>query len=137
LEPVAEPGSVLEPSVENNMAASEMKDGVSTSSKKQGAMASNKVKDLMAPTEVKDTLVSSETLVSNKVLESSKVLASKDETSPVADGDSPDISLTFSDVIKLIQNGKPIPGIKKIDIQPTETDPSPSVLERKAKPWES
>ncbi|XP_046366853.2 uncharacterized protein LOC124142424 isoform X2 [Haliotis rufescens] len=45
-------------------------------------------------------------------------------------------TLTFSEVIDFIQSGKTIPGLKTVDVKPTDADPSPSVMGRKPKPWE-
>ncbi|XP_067678712.1 uncharacterized protein [Haliotis asinina] len=46
-------------------------------------------------------------------------------------------TLKFSEVIDFIQSGKTIPGLKTVDVKPTNADPSPSTMDRKTKPWES
>ncbi|XP_046566790.1 uncharacterized protein LOC124275338 [Haliotis rubra] len=45
-------------------------------------------------------------------------------------------TLSFSEVIDFIQSGKTIPGLKTVDAKPTDANPSPSTMNRKAKPWE-
>uniref|UniRef100_A0A3B3ZKX0 Peroxisomal membrane protein PEX14-like KPWE domain-containing protein n=1 Tax=Periophthalmus magnuspinnatus TaxID=409849 RepID=A0A3B3ZKX0_9GOBI len=45
-------------------------------------------------------------------------------------------TLTFAEVMKLVQEGKEVPGVNKPDIQPTNQSPAPSQMTRILKPWE-
>uniref|UniRef100_A0A3Q1BW31 Peroxisomal membrane protein PEX14-like KPWE domain-containing protein n=1 Tax=Amphiprion ocellaris TaxID=80972 RepID=A0A3Q1BW31_AMPOC len=40
-------------------------------------------------------------------------------------------------VMRLIQEGKEVPGVKKLDIQPSNQSPTPSQMVRILKPWET
>ncbi|GAA6216590.1 uncharacterized protein C6orf226 homolog [Lates japonicus] len=44
--------------------------------------------------------------------------------------------LSFAEVVHLIQEGKEVPGAKKLDIKPSNQSPTPSQMERICKPWE-
>lgn len=44
--------------------------------------------------------------------------------------------LSFAEVMQLVQEGKEVPGTKKLDVKPTNQSPSPSQMERRLKPWE-
>ncbi|CAL1606728.1 unnamed protein product [Knipowitschia caucasica] len=44
--------------------------------------------------------------------------------------------LSFAEVMKLVQEGKEVPGVKKVDIQPSNQSPAPSQMQRILKPWE-
>ena len=44
--------------------------------------------------------------------------------------------LSFAEVMKLVQEGKEVPGAKKLDVKPTNQSPTPSQMERRLKPWE-
>lgn len=44
--------------------------------------------------------------------------------------------LSFAEVMRLVQEGKEVPGVKKLDIKPTNQSPTPSQMERILKPWE-
>lgn len=45
--------------------------------------------------------------------------------------------LTFAQIMDYIQRGEKIPGLKDLDIKPTNLQPTESVITRKAKPWEN
>lgn len=45
--------------------------------------------------------------------------------------------LSFAEVMQLVQEGKEVPGITKLDIQPSNQSPTPSQMERRLKPWET
>lgn len=45
-------------------------------------------------------------------------------------------TMSFAEVMKLVQEGKDVAGVKKLDIQPTNESPTPSRMHRRAKPWE-
>lgn len=45
--------------------------------------------------------------------------------------------LSFAEVMKLVQEGKEVPGALKLDIQPSNQSPTPSQMERRLKPWET
>uniref|UniRef100_G3PDY1 Uncharacterized protein n=1 Tax=Gasterosteus aculeatus TaxID=69293 RepID=G3PDY1_GASAC len=44
--------------------------------------------------------------------------------------------LSFAEVMRLVQEGKEVPGATKPDIKPTNQSPTPSHMERRLKPWE-
>jgi len=44
--------------------------------------------------------------------------------------------LSLADIAELVQNNLPVPGIVNIEVEPTNTDPTPSTMSRKAKPWD-
>lgn len=44
--------------------------------------------------------------------------------------------LSFAEVMQCIQEGREIPGVKKLDITPSNQSPTPSQMERIHKPWE-
>lgn len=45
--------------------------------------------------------------------------------------------LSFSEVMQLVQEGKEVPGVTKLDVKPTNQSPAPSQMERMQKPWET
>lgn len=45
--------------------------------------------------------------------------------------------LSFAEVMRLVQEGKEVPGVTKVDIQPSNRNPTPSRMERMLKPWET
>lgn len=54
-------------------------------------------------------------------------------SSQIAD-DQP--SLSLAEIAELIQNQQPIPGLVKLDVQPTNSRPTPSALVKRPKPWQ-
>uniref|UniRef100_A0A3Q3MFM3 Peroxisomal membrane protein PEX14-like KPWE domain-containing protein n=1 Tax=Labrus bergylta TaxID=56723 RepID=A0A3Q3MFM3_9LABR len=44
--------------------------------------------------------------------------------------------LSFAEVMKLVQEGKEVPGVKQLDVKPTNQSPTPSHMDRILKPWE-
>ncbi|KAK0069707.1 hypothetical protein Bpfe_000884 [Biomphalaria pfeifferi] len=44
--------------------------------------------------------------------------------------------LSFSQVADLILNNQVIPGVKNVNVQPTNGTPTPSLMNRRPKPWE-
>lgn len=59
---------------------------------------------------------------------------SDDQTAqPPAEG----IQLSFAEVMQLVQDGKEVPGVRKLDVKPTNQSPAPSQMERMRKPWET
>ncbi|KAF7695314.1 uncharacterized protein LOC124399718 isoform X1 [Silurus meridionalis] len=46
------------------------------------------------------------------------------------------IQLSFAEVFQMIQEGKEIPGLQKLDIKPCNQLPTSSQMPRKLKPWE-
>lgn len=50
--------------------------------------------------------------------------------------DSADAHLTFAEVMKLVHEGKELPGVKKLDIQPTNEALPSSQMQSPLKPWE-
>lgn len=44
--------------------------------------------------------------------------------------------LSFAEVMRLVQEGKEVPGAIKLDIKPSNQNPTPSQMERIPKPWE-
>uniref|UniRef100_A0A672IAK3 Peroxisomal membrane protein PEX14-like KPWE domain-containing protein n=1 Tax=Salarias fasciatus TaxID=181472 RepID=A0A672IAK3_SALFA len=45
--------------------------------------------------------------------------------------------LSFAEVMRLIQEGKEVPGVTKLDVQPSNQSPTPSRMTRILKPWET
>ncbi|KAF3697205.1 putative protein C6orf226 -like protein [Channa argus] len=45
--------------------------------------------------------------------------------------------LSFVEVMRLVQEGKEVPGAIKLDIKPSNQSPTPSQMERMLKPWET
>lgn len=45
--------------------------------------------------------------------------------------------LSFAEVMQLVQEGKEVPGVTKVDIEPSNQNPTPSTMERMLKPWET
>lgn len=50
--------------------------------------------------------------------------------------DNCDKTLSFQELVNLIQNGKSIPGLLQFDVEPTNQPPTPSHRTRIKKPWE-
>lgn len=44
--------------------------------------------------------------------------------------------LSFAEVMQLVQEGKEVPGVRELDVKPTNQSPTPSQMERMRKPWE-
>ncbi|XP_078144515.1 uncharacterized protein LOC144542323 [Centroberyx gerrardi] len=44
--------------------------------------------------------------------------------------------LSFEEVMRLVQAGEEVPGVIKLDIQPSNQNPTPSQMGRMLKPWE-
>nr|XP_026187810.1 uncharacterized protein C6orf226 homolog [Mastacembelus armatus] len=44
--------------------------------------------------------------------------------------------LSFAEVMRLVQEGREVPGAIKLDIKPSNQSPTPSQMERIPKPWE-
>lgn len=44
--------------------------------------------------------------------------------------------LSFAEVMTLVQEGKEVPGVRKVDVKPTNQSATPSQMERILKPWE-
>lgn len=44
--------------------------------------------------------------------------------------------LSFAEVMRLVQEGKEVPGVTKLDVKPTNQSATPSQMERMLKPWE-
>lgn len=65
--------------------------------------------------------------------DSEKVLLS--QTDMEADS-AQDAQLSFAEVFRMIQAGKEIPGLQKLDIKPCNQLPTSSQMTRKLKPWE-
>ena len=45
--------------------------------------------------------------------------------------------LSFAEVMRLVQEGKEVPGAKQLDIKPCNQSATPSQMERRLKPWET
>ncbi|KAM9341901.1 uncharacterized protein KZ484_014580 [Pholidichthys leucotaenia] len=45
--------------------------------------------------------------------------------------------LSFAEVMQLVQEGKEVPGVTKLDIQPSNQSPTRSQMKRIVKPWET
>nr|XP_020473434.1 uncharacterized protein C6orf226 homolog [Monopterus albus] len=45
--------------------------------------------------------------------------------------------LSFAEVMRLVQEGKEVPGAIKLDIRPSNQSPTPTQMERIPKPWET
>ncbi|CAK6963827.1 uncharacterized protein C6orf226 homolog [Scomber scombrus] len=60
---------------------------------------------------------------------------SKKETTETSAETEPE-QLSFAEVMRLIQEGKEVPGVKNLDIRPTNESPTPPQMERILKPWE-
>ncbi|KAK6188599.1 hypothetical protein SNE40_004744 [Patella caerulea] len=50
----------------------------------------------------------------------------------IADSDN----LSFGEIVTLIQAGQTIPGVKMVDVHPTNSSPTPSNLQPRNKPWQ-
>uniref|UniRef100_A0A3B5KL05 Peroxisomal membrane protein PEX14-like KPWE domain-containing protein n=1 Tax=Takifugu rubripes TaxID=31033 RepID=A0A3B5KL05_TAKRU len=45
--------------------------------------------------------------------------------------------LSFAEVMQLVQEGKEVPGVRKLEVKPSYQSPTPSQMERLQKPWET
>eukprot|EP00066_Takifugu_rubripes_P011790 XP_011601056.1 PREDICTED: uncharacterized protein C6orf226 homolog [Takifugu rubripes] len=45
--------------------------------------------------------------------------------------------LSFAEVMQLVQEGKEVPGVRKLEVKPSNQSPTPSQMERLQKPWET
>lgn len=45
--------------------------------------------------------------------------------------------LSFAEVMRLVQEGKEVPGVKQLDVKASNQSPTPSRMERVLKPWET
>ncbi|XP_004070909.1 uncharacterized protein C6orf226 homolog [Oryzias latipes] len=45
--------------------------------------------------------------------------------------------LSFAEVMQLVQEGKEVPGVTKLDVHASNQSPTPSQMERRQKPWET
>lgn len=45
--------------------------------------------------------------------------------------------LSFAEVMRLVQEGKEVPGVKRLEVKASNQSPTPSRMERVLKPWES
>ncbi|XP_037539748.1 uncharacterized protein C6orf226 homolog [Nematolebias whitei] len=43
--------------------------------------------------------------------------------------------LSFAEVMQLVQEGKEVPGVKRLDIKPSNQSPTPSQMKQVLKPW--
>lgn len=43
--------------------------------------------------------------------------------------------LSFAEVMQLVQEGKEVPGVKRLDIRPSNQNPTPSQMQQVLKPW--
>lgn len=51
-------------------------------------------------------------------------------------GETEAMPLSFAEVMRLVQEGKAVPGVTKLDVEPTNQTPAPAQMERIRKPWE-
>uniref|UniRef100_A0A3P9HC32 Peroxisomal membrane protein PEX14-like KPWE domain-containing protein n=1 Tax=Oryzias latipes TaxID=8090 RepID=A0A3P9HC32_ORYLA len=51
--------------------------------------------------------------------------------------DSQSRQLSFAEVMQLVQEGKEVPGVTKLDVHASNQSPTPSQMERRRKPWET
>lgn len=66
--------------------------------------------------------------------DSDSVISKKQTTETSAETEPEQLS--FAEVMRLIQEGKEVPGVRKLDIKPTNESPTPPQMERILKPWE-
>uniref|UniRef100_A0A8C5SWA7 Peroxisomal membrane protein PEX14-like KPWE domain-containing protein n=1 Tax=Laticauda laticaudata TaxID=8630 RepID=A0A8C5SWA7_LATLA len=59
------------------------------------------------------------------------------KNSPADPPPAPDTSVSFSEMLHLIQTGQDIPGLQKLNISATNGSPTPSQMTQKPKPWEA
>lgn len=45
--------------------------------------------------------------------------------------------LSFAEVMRLVQEGKEVPGVKRLEVKPSNQTPTPSQMGRVVKPWET
>lgn len=60
---------------------------------------------------------------------------SKNQTAETS-AETEETQLSFAEVMRLVQEGKEVPGATKLDVKPTNQSPTPSQMERILKPWE-
>ncbi|KAM3617382.1 uncharacterized protein V6R79_005468 [Siganus canaliculatus] len=58
------------------------------------------------------------------------------ETSEQPETNQQQQQLSFAEVMRLVQEGKEVPGVEKLDIKPSNQSPTPSQMQRLLKPWE-
>ncbi|XP_035829291.1 uncharacterized protein LOC101848486 [Aplysia californica] len=77
-------------------------------------------------------------LVSESVTGRTDVDNVKSEVDETVTGDENEEQkeLSLAELAEMIQNNVPIPGVVAVDVQPTNSEPTPSVMARKLKPWE-
>lgn len=73
-------------------------------------------------------------LVDCSVSESDSAISTNNTEDTCADTAAPQLS--FEEVMRLVQAGEEVPGVTKLDIQPSNQSPTPSQMERMLKPWE-
>ncbi|XP_029282590.1 uncharacterized protein LOC115004968 [Cottoperca gobio] len=56
-------------------------------------------------------------------------------TEPSADTQQKQLS--FAEVMRLVQDGQEVPGGAKLEVKPTNQNPTESQMERRLKPWET
>uniref|UniRef100_A0A8C9ZAQ6 Peroxisomal membrane protein PEX14-like KPWE domain-containing protein n=1 Tax=Sander lucioperca TaxID=283035 RepID=A0A8C9ZAQ6_SANLU len=61
---------------------------------------------------------------------------SDSDVSPNQTAETEAKQLSFADVMRLVQEGKEVPGATKLDIKATNESPTPSQMQRRLKPWE-
>ena len=66
---------------------------------------------------------------------------SPDESTATSDSnhtpeDAEESTLSFAEIMEYIEAGKPVPGLKQVDVDATNEQPTESVLAKKKKPWE-
>lgn len=45
--------------------------------------------------------------------------------------------LSFAEVMRLVQEGKEVPGVERLEVKPSNQSPTPSQMGRVLKPWET
>ncbi|KAA8578784.1 hypothetical protein FQN60_002308 [Etheostoma spectabile] len=61
---------------------------------------------------------------------------SESENSPNQTAETEAGQLSFAEVMRLVQEGKEVPGATRLDIKATNQSPTPSQMQRRLKPWE-
>lgn len=56
---------------------------------------------------------------------------------PAAQASAEGTQLSFAEVMQLVQEGKEVPGVRKLEVKPSNQSPAPSQMERLQKPWET
>lgn len=52
-------------------------------------------------------------------------------------GEAETTQLSFAEVMRLVQEGKEVPGVKRLEVKPSNLSPTPSQMGRVLKPWET